>query len=212
MDTALSNHPPLAERLDLQYDDLRSDIARALDGVEPPAVANDDDALAAAALVKPLREMQSRIEREFKAEKAYFLEGGRTVDSFFKKIRVELDAMVSAIVAAVNAFQEKKRAEQRAADAEARKAAALFDEAPPPVAAPKETVRIASAAAGVAVSGHVDWKFEVVDASLLPRKLLMPNEAAIKAKVAGLKATTPNIDDAKIPGVRIFEKVGSTFR
>lgn len=209
---ALSNNPPLSERLDLQYDDLRSDIARALDGVTPPTVASDDDALAAAALAKPLREMQSRIEREFKAEKAYFLESGRTVDSFFKKIRVELDATVAAIAAAVNAFQEKKRADQRAAEAAARKAAALFDEPAPVVAAPKEAVRVASAAAGVAVSGRVDWKFEVVDAALLPRDLLMPNEAAIKARVAGLKATLSNVDDAKIPGVRIFEKVGSTFR
>lgn len=209
---ALSNHPPLAERLDLQYDDLRSDIARALAAVETPTIASDEDALAAAELAKPLRTLQKRIDEEFKAEKAYYLEGGRTVDSFFKKIRVELDAAVSAIAKVVNDFQEQKRAAQRAAEAEARKVAALFEEEAPKAVAPKDVVRVASAATGVAVSGRIDWKFEITDASLLPRELLMPNEAAIKAKVAGLKATLSSIDDAKIPGVRIFEKVGTSFR
>lgn len=209
---ALSNHPPLAERLDLQYDDLRSDIARALEGFDLPTVATDEDALQAAEIVKPLRAMQARIEKEFKAEKLYYLEGGRTVDSFFKTIRVELDATVAAIAKAVNDFQEVKRAKQRAADAEARKAAVLFEEPAPAAVAPKETVRVASAATGVVVSGTVRWLFEVTDASQLPRDLLMPNEAAIKARVAGLKATVSNIDDAKIEGVRIFEKVGSVFR
>jgi hypothetical protein len=208
---ALTNAPPLAERLALQYEDLNTDILRALDGVAATPIASDEDAIAARDLVKPLKELQRRIEAHRAEEKDYFFTSGKTVDEFFKKMRGGLDKIVAGIQAAADAYQTKKREEARRIEAAKQRIAAAVGDAAPAYVAPKETVRVATTT-GVALSGRVDWKFEVTDATLLPRDLLMPNEAAIKARVAGLKATLSNIDDAKIPGVRIFEKVGSTFR
>lgn len=208
---ALTNHPPLADRLDLQYADLRTDIEKALAGVTTPAVASDDDALLARGLVLPLKSLQDRVEAERKVEKDYFWEGGKTVDAFFKTIRADLDATVAAITKVVNDYQTKKREDARNADAARARIAAAMQEPAPVAAAPAQTARVATSA-GVAVSGSVRWDHEIVDASLLPRELLMPNDAAIKAKRDGLKAQGIKIDDAQIPGVRIFEKVGTTFR
>src|SRR5690606_37870114 len=52
---------------------------------------------------------------------------------------------------------------------------------------------------------RVDWKFEIVDASLIPREYLCPDEKKIGAIVKGFK------DATNIPGVRVFSqtKVGA---
>jgi hypothetical protein len=136
-----------------------------------------------------------------KREKAPYLEGGRVVDRFFKGIRVGLDAAVAAISDQVAAWQTKKLAEARAT-------AAFLDEAPPKPAA---MARV-SDEGGAVISGSIRWDFEITDDAALPRELLQPNEAAIRAKIAGLKATSKSIEDAKIPGLRIFEKVQTVFR
>lgn len=45
------------------------------------------------------------------------------------------------------------------------------------------------------------WKFEIVDASLLPREYLMPDQKKIGKVVTALKGS------AKIPGVRVWKEV-----
>jgi hypothetical protein len=65
----------------------------------------------------------------------------------------------------------------------------------------------------VAISGGVRWDYEITDIDAVPRELLQINAAAVKARVAGLKATT-TIDKAAdaIPGLRIVERISTTFR
>ena len=45
-----------------------------------------------------------------------------------------------------------------------------------------------------------DWDFQIVDASLIPREYLMPDEMKIRKMVKAFK------EDAKIPGVKVFSK------
>ena len=47
---------------------------------------------------------------------------------------------------------------------------------------------------------RLDWDFQVVDASLIPREYLMVDEMKIRKMVKAFK------EDAKIPGVKIFSK------
>lgn len=51
-----------------------------------------------------------------------------------------------------------------------------------------------------------DWKYEIVDASLLPREYLMPDERRIRKVVSALKS------EAKIPGVRVWKEIISYTR
>lgn len=209
---ALTNHPPIAEYLALNHESLKAEIVKALAELGEVSIASDEDIVAARAKVKPLQALQKRVESTRKEEKQPFLDGGQTVDGFFATLRVELDKMVSAITAKANAYQtEKREAARKLEAAKARIAQAVGEAAPTPVA-PAITTRVTAPTGAVAASGSVKWDYAVEDASQLPRELLMPNEAAIKARVAGLKAMGGKIEDAKIPGVRIFEKIGTTWR
>jgi hypothetical protein len=210
MDAPLSNQPPVGERLALDYEDLRAEIAHALANLPAIDIRSDDDILAARDVALSLKALQSRVAAAFKAEKEPYLEGGRAVDAFFKALRVGLDATVLAISTQAAAWQERKLAMARAKAAEEARTAAFLDEKPPEIPKPAAMTRVADGGA-VAVSGAVRWDFEVIDPDALPRELLQPNMAAIKARVAGLKATT-TIDKAEIPGVRIVERISTTFR
>jgi hypothetical protein len=212
---ALSNAPPLQDRLALDYEDLRAEIAHALATMPPMfgiSIESDDDILAARDVALSLKALQSRVAAAFKAEKEPWLEGGRTCDAFFRALRVGLDATVLAITTQAATWQATKLAMAREKAAEEARFAAFLDEPPPEPAKPAAMTRVADGGA-VAVSGAVRWDFEVVDPDALPRELLQVNAAAVKARVAGLKATT-TIDKAAgaIPGVRIFEKIQATFR
>lgn len=209
---ALTNHPPVSEYLALNHEGLQAEITKALAELGEIAIASDEDIVAAREKVKPLQALQKRVEAARKEEKQPFLDGGDTVDDFFKAVRAKLDEAVTGITAKANTYQAEKRVAALKLEAAKARVAKAMEEAAPAPAAPKETVRVVAASGAVAASGTVKWDHEVEDGSLLPRELLMPNEAAIKAKVAGLKAMGGKIEDAKIPGVRIFEKIGTTWR
>lgn len=209
---ALTNHPPIAEYLALNYEALKAEIAKALAELGEITIASDDDIVAAREKVKLLQALQKRVEGNRVEEKQPFLDGERDVDAFFKNLRIELDKAVTGITAKANAWQTVKREAARKIEAaKARIAAALEEKAPVPVKA-AQTTRVTTAAGTVAASGTVKWDYAIEDVSALPREMLMPNPDAIKAKVAGLKAMGGKIEDAKIPGVRIFEKIGTSWR
>lgn len=209
---ALSNHPPLADRLPIAHEALLTEIFTALDGLIAPTITSDEDVAAAREVVKPLKALQAKVEATRKTEKAPILADGNTVEEFFSGIRVDLDKMVVAITANATTYQTLKReAALKLEAARARIAAAVGEQAPAPVAA-KETTRVVAASGSVAASGRVTWDYEITAAADLPRELLMPNRDAIKAKIAGLKAQGLKIEEAKIEGLRIFEKVGTTWR
>jgi hypothetical protein len=211
MTAAISNAPPLVDQLALSYEHLRAEIEHALANLPAIDIGSDDDILAARDVALSLKALQSRVATAFKLEKGPWLEGGRTCDAFFLALRVGLDATVLAITTQAAAWQERKLAMAREKAAEEARFAAFLDEPPPEPAKPAAMTRVADGGA-VAVSGAVRWDYEITDPDALPRELLQPNEAAIRAKIAGLKATSKNIDAAKIPGVRIFEKVQTVFR
>jgi len=209
---SLSNQPPLRDRLDLDYEELRAEITAALASLPLLDIGSDEDILAARDVALSLKALQGKVDAAFKQEKAPYLEGGRTVDLYFKGLRAVLDATISAITTQASAWQAKKLAEARQKAAEEARAAALFDEKPAAAPAPAAATRV-SDGGGVVVSGAVRWDYEIIDADALPRELLQPNVAAIRARIAGLKATT-TIDKAAgaIPGLRIAEKISTTFR
>lgn len=208
---ALSNNPPLADQLAIDHEALRAEIAAALDGLAAPSIASDEDVVAAREIVRPLRTLQATVETTRVAAKAPYLAAERDVDGFFATLRAGLDTLVAAITVKATAYQTQKREDAKKLEAaRARIASAVGETAPAPLA-PKETTRIATEA-GVVASGSVSWDYEVTDKAALALDLLMENKAAIKAKIAGLKAQGGKIEDAKIPGLRLFEKIGTTWR
>lgn len=210
--SVLSNQPPLADQLALAYEDLVAEIEATVAGTSVDVVVSDDDSAANAAKIgKPLKDLQAKIEKARKAEKDAFLKGGRAVDGFFAGIRAELDKLFAIIDGKINAYQQEKRRKALEAEKLQREAAVVFGGDKPEEAKPAETTRI-SAGDKVAVSGAVKWDYEITDVAALPRELLMPNDAAIKARVAGLKASCGDIEKASIPGVRIFERVTTAWR
>lgn len=205
------NAPPLAERLQLDYESLAAQVAEALALVpgELRAITTEDEAGGYAETAKAIKGVAAMVEAARKKEKADILEAGRTVDGFFSKMADQLKAVADKLVGEINTFQRAKlEAERRAreeAEKKAKEEAALFDE-PVPVAAPvavKEAARVTSFS-GVKATASRKWVHEVTDAQQVPRQYLMVNEAAIKAAIAG--------GAREIPGVRIFEDVRTAIR
>jgi hypothetical protein len=90
-------------------------------------------------------------------------------------------------------------ANEEAALAAAAAAAEEAANAPPP------TVRVASAVPTVSgIKKRVNWKFEVVDASKLPRQFLMPDLVAIGTEVRKIKHIKRA--EALIPGIKVREE------
>jgi len=224
MNASLSNDPPLKDRLAIKYQDLASEIAGLLAGLKKLPVVSDDDAIAVGKMAKPLVDVGKKVEKARKYEKDEYLRGSQAVDDFFKDLVAKVNAWVTAYTDDVSAYQQAKLAAQRKAEEERRRqeqerqeAAEVLDvELPTETRQPRPlsdraAVRIGDVGS-VAVSGRVPWDYVIEDANLLPRDLLMPNAAAIKAAIAGIKAWGKPVTDAKIPGIRIFEKAKATFR
>jgi hypothetical protein len=229
------NQPPLAERLAADHADLkkRADEAAELVPDELRSIASDEEADAYTETARTIKDVIADADKAFEPEKEPWRVGGKTVDDFFR-FRSTLEAKAKKVVAAISTWQTAKLAAQRKADAEAaeaarkaaeaenerlRKEAEAFDEEPPPVVqAPwvppvvaKEAVRVVTSS-GAKASGSLKWDYEIVKADELPRDLLIPNLPAIKARVDALKANGTKLEDAKIAGVRIFERVQTAIR
>lgn len=212
------NEPPLADRLTLDHADLvkRATEAAALVPDELRAIENDDEAAAYTETAADIRKVIGEADKVFETEKKPWREGGKTVDDFFR-FRTTLEAAATRATKAINAFQNAQLAAKRKAEAEeaerARKEAVAFDE-PVPVAAPvvvKEAVRVVTSS-GAKASGSLKWLPRVVDIEKVPRQYLLVNESLLKAAVAGLKAQGGKIEDAKIPGVEIYESIQTSIR
>jgi hypothetical protein len=212
------NEPPLADRLALDHADLvkRATEAAALVPEQIRAIETDEEATAYTDTAGDIQDVIADADKAFTGEKEPWLTGGRTVDDFFR-FRVSLKAAVDRTKKALNVFQAAKLAAARKAEAaeqeRARKEAIAFDE-PVPVAAPvvvKEAARVVSFS-GAKASASVKWKPRVVDFEKVPREYLIVNERALQAKVDGLKAQGGRIEDAKIPGVEIYEDLQTSIR
>jgi hypothetical protein len=105
---------------------------------------------------------------------------------------------------------ERKRVEaERQAAIEAAKVA----DVPVPKAGDGEIVNVDTGAVvesaptithtiGGSATGRINWKYRIVDATLIPREYMMPNEVAIGAVARSLK------DKANIPGVEFYGESG----
>jgi len=108
----------------------------------PEKVSSDADALMVGALIKRMRDLDSRVESVRTLEKEPYLRGGNAVDSFFNAMRDMIgkrnkndrkakDGYTDILQYRINDYQNQKLAEERArreAEAEAaRRAAALAD-------------------------------------------------------------------------------------
>ncbi len=229
------NQPPLADRLKADYADLLKRAAEAGELVPEQLrpIASDEEADAYTETAVSIKDVIADADKAFTPEKEPWLSGGRTVDTFFA-FRKDLDTKAKKVVAAINVWQNAKREAQRVADAAAaeaarkaaeaeterlRKEAEAFDEEPPPVVQAAyvpptpttDAVRVVTSS-GAKASGSLKWDYEIVKADDLPRDLLIPNMPAIKARVDALKANGTKIEDASIPGVRIFEKIQTAIR
>lgn len=230
-----SNQPPLAERLAADHADLkkRADEAAELVPDQLRAIETDEEADAYTETARTIKDVIADADKAFEPEKEPWRAGGKTVDDFFS-FRKGLDTKAKKVVAALSAYQTAKLAAQRRAEAAAaeesrkaaeaenerlRKEAEAFDEEPPPVVqaawvppvAAKEAVRVVTST-GAKASGSLKWDYEIIKADDLPRDLLIPNLPAIKARVDALKANGAKIEEATIPGIRIFERVQTSIR
>lgn len=229
------NQPPLAERLAADHADLkkRADEAAELVPEELRAIASDEEADAYTETARTIKDLIADADKAFEPEKEPWRVGGKTVDDFFR-FRSTLEAKAKKVVAAISTYQTAKLVAQRKAEAEAaeaarkaaaaeterlRKEAEAFDEEPPPVVqaawvppvVAKEAVRVVTST-GAKASGSLKWDYEITKADDLPRDLLIPNLPAIKARVDALKANGTKLEDAKIAGVRIFERINTSIR
>jgi hypothetical protein len=222
MDTVVTRHhnePPLSDRLALEHADLvkKATEAAALVPADLRAIADDDEAGAYTEAAADIKKVIGEADKAFTAEKEPWLKGGKTVDDFFR-FRVSLKAAVDRTVKVLNAYQNAKLAAARKAEAEAAaKAAAAatpFDDEPAPAPAPvtvKEAARVVTST-GAKASATLKWKPRVIDFAQVPRQFLVVNESALQAAVDGLKAQGGKIEDAKIPGVEIYEEIQTSIR
>lgn len=229
------NQPPLAERLAADHADLkkRANEAAELVPEQLRAITSDEEADAYTETARTIKDVIADADKAFTPEKEPWLTGGRVVDDFFG-FRNGLKVKAKKVVDAISTYQTAKLAAQRRAEAEAaeaarkaaeaenerlRKEAEAFDEEPPPVVqaawvppvAAKEAVRVVTSS-GAKASGSLKWDYEIVKAEDLPRDLLIPNLPAIKARVDAMRANGTKLEDAKIAGVRIFERVQTAIR
>lgn len=62
------------------------------------------------------------------------------------------------------------------------------------------------------IGARVSWDFEIVNPYDLPRCLLSPNIALIKAEIATLKKSGMKIEDVHVPGLRVYAKTTTVIR
>lgn len=212
------NEPPLSERLGLDHADLLKRATEAAGKVaETPRADTERQVAALTEQAKGLKELLSEADAAFTAAKAPWLAGGRTVDDFFR-FRDTVKAATARLVKAINTFQQAQLAAKRKAEAEAaekaRREAIVMDEAPPAAPAPivvKEAARIVTSS-GSKAAATVKWKGRVLDFDQVPRQYLVLNERALQAAIDGMKAQGKKLEDAKIPGVEVYEDVRTSIR
>jgi hypothetical protein len=222
------NEPPLADRLALDHAELVKEAteAAALVPDQIRAIADDEEAAAFTDTAADIRAILAQADAAFKAEKEPWLEGGRTVESFFA-FRKTLDGAVRRVRAALDNRANLLLAQRRKAEAEEaerarlaaaaeterlRKEAEAFDEPPPAVVAPvyvapapvKDVARVVSSATGNKAAVSTKWMHELTDRAAVPREYLMVDDDAIKLAIKRGVRT--------IAGVRIFETAKTAFR
>lgn len=133
-----------------------------------------------AAITKPMREAESSVRSLF-----------RPAISALKEMEAELKLLISKASVAIDAKNRQIMA-----------AASTAVQVGNTKAGESLSAHIESTAAPEGVTFREEWRFEIEDATSLPREYLQPNESAIRGVVQALKGET------KIPGVRVWKDTG----
>lgn len=169
------------------------------------------------ALDGPLAEAETAIKRgigTYEANKQAEIEAKRRAEEAEARRKAEeLERERQCQIEADRKVAEDKRLAQAAAleaagkpkEADAVLAAPIYVVAPP-IAPPPIVDRTPRYQAPEAVSTRMNWQFRIVNANLIPRDWLSPNEKAIGAYVRTMK------DKAVIPGVEIYSEASASLR
>lgn len=193
-------------------------------------VTDDTSYVQAGEHVTGLRALSKEIEAFFKEPTEAAHKTWKALTSKRKGLIDPIEAQVSrlgkqmAAYAAEQARKAREAAEQAAREAQAREQAAALAEAagleaaglgddalaamdallaPMPLIAATPEVVVPKVAG---ISYRETWKHRIVDASLIPREYLMPNESSIATVIAATKGAV------KIPGVEAVVERGTVVR
>lgn len=134
--------------------DARAETER-IKGMQPVIVTNPEEMPAAQEFIRDVATDKRRLEDHRKAEKSFWLDGGRLVDSLFKPAIDHLDRIEAETKRSVLAFQ---RAQEKAArEAEAREQAAAEE---------RRLALLAEAEAAEDAGNHGDARWLRADAHL----------------------------------------------
>lgn len=124
----LSNNPPEGDALTLRLDEMHSSLKERADELlaavdRVPATLDETTHDRAAAFVKQMKLHVKKVDESRTAEKEPYLEGGRTIDAWFKRLSDPVSAACKGVEAKITGFlRAKADAERRAREEEARKA------------------------------------------------------------------------------------------
>lgn len=201
------NNPPspideLRRGLGVRYDDMEQ-RARALAATLPAAalpdkIETDEQAKALSKFIADARNFAKDANAAQRIERAPYDALDHEIVTFFTVMAGGLGTLATMARDRLDAYTSAKAYE-------ARKAAAAFDM---PAPATKDAGRIRGAG-GVSVSAASRWTYDVVDFDKVPRELMRVNDAAVRATIAGLKATGAPM---AIPGLALREEISARVR
>ena len=187
--------------LEALFEPSEDAINQALAALEPPMIGFKQ------AEARRIQEAEEAVRKERERLEAEARAAAKAEEEKLERAHQEAEAARKAAeelaeddpLAAMLAQDEADEAEKRAATAFAATQAAIREAAS--VVVPGEYVPKTSAAG---TSFRTNWKWEIEDASQIPREMMMPNETLIGSIVRSQK------DKTKIPGIRVFpaNKIG----
>jgi len=181
-------------------------------------VASDEDMKAATDLMAVIKISEKNLEEQRKFLVKPLNDHVKNINDRFKLYSVPLQRATTILKNKVLAYRqelERKRREEEArlqaeARAEQERLAALAEAnelpPPPPIIMRAPATEVPKAARSIIGSAAFskEWKFEIVNESLIPREYMSPDEKKIRAVIkAGIR---------EIPGIRIYQEDSMSVR
>lgn len=197
--------------VELREEQLTRTIDQVLEQMKALVITNDDQYQVAGEWLKRNKETQKQVKDFYEPERVATYAAYTSVTSQIKGYLDPLGKGETTIKRKMGAYtaeqEQKRREEERRLAEEARKREeerrlqeavdtgdeTLLDE---PIQVPIIHVEKPKPVEGISYADN--WTFEIVDAGVIPRPYLMPDEKKIRAYVKALK------NAGQIPGVRIF--------
>ena len=124
----LSNNPPEGDALTLRLGEMHASLQERADELlaavaRVPATLDETTHDRAAAFVKQMKLHARKIDESRTAEKEPYLEGGRTIDAWFRRLSDPINVACKGVETKITAFlRAKADAERKAREEDARKA------------------------------------------------------------------------------------------